>query len=144
LSFSGAEGKLPNGWRLNPAMKQDGHVSGVAKIENGALSFSSDKQYAALFTSERFPARGGQFFKAAAKVSGKGKFAIGIYPYNEKGINLPVPKNDFVILTDKGKDYAVTIPIIDSDKLKAARLCVVIILQPGSELKTKDIQLRIE
>ncbi|MBR6373252.1 MAG: hypothetical protein IKS20_08725 [Victivallales bacterium] len=144
LAFTGKDGDVPDGWSYNKGHKQDGKVSGLAKLDNGTLRFSSDKQFAALFTRETIPARNGQLFKAKATVSGKGRLAICFYQYSKATGYLSEPLKDYVTLTEESKDCSVKIPIMDSIKRDVDEIRVVLDICPNTSVTLSGLQVTIE
>ena len=144
LAFTGKEGAVPDGWSYNNGHKQDGKVSGLAKLENGSLHFSSDRQFAALFTREPIPAKNGQFFKAKATVSGKGRLSICFYQYSKTTGYLSEPVKDYVFLTKEAKEYSVKIPIMDTKKRDVDEIRVALDICPNTNVMISDLQVTIE
>ncbi|MBQ7178299.1 MAG: beta-galactosidase, partial [Victivallales bacterium] len=143
LPFVGADGAMPQGWSYNTGMKVDGKVSGNARMENGCLHFTSGKQFAAVFTSKPIPVDKRRFFKAKAKVSGKGRFSVCIYQYNEKGGYMSEPRKDYMYLSEEPKEYSVKIPILDPQKRDVALIRVAINICPETDAKVSDLQIEI-
>ncbi|MCX6984092.1 MAG: hypothetical protein NT118_04975, partial [Lentisphaerae bacterium] len=75
-------------------------------------------------------AKAGQTFNVSASVSGKGRFAISLYSYTEKTVNVSEPQVEFLGLTDTPTVQKFSIPIADSGDKVVAKLRAVITIQP--------------
>lgn len=149
LAFNNVTDTVPEGWVINPSMKDGDKISGHAKIEKGdtgnVLVFTSEKNYAALYTEPMTPAKAGQTFNASASVSGKGnRFVILFYSYDEKGENVSVPQVEYLKLTDTPIVQKFSIPITNSDSKVVTKVRVAIIIQPETELKLSNLKISVD
>lgn len=75
-----------SGWLYNKTetAKPSDEIKTIMVNGQGGVSVTPKKSRIQLYTAEQIPAKTGDKFTFTAKVSGKGRYAFGLYQYGEK------------------------------------------------------------